>query len=430
MPRWIAWIAGVIAVRAVAESVSVTAAVVLAAVLLLGYWGYRLATAPSVGETRARAAQRELRHIGLEVGDAILGWALIFLLLFAVIGLIVTWPPGWKLIAVVAVLAIVAPVVLIVSILGASTILDRIRMRTWTARREQLEDALDAWERYAHSTRPAEHALVEQFIRTAYARRRGLKPPEIHWAGSPPEFVRLLSAAAERPRLRKPPPSWFSLLPLGTGYFTWRSIWTLAGEESREGEEDQPSSEIEAALAAVAGTTGIEQLVEQTSCFAFRTGLAVVLERPTEIRLRDGVLHSTDGPSVHFPDGWSGWALDGVPVPAEAVEHPDTFDPQIALTHPNVEVRRVLLTHLGWDRVVSASGLTPHAEDEQGRLWQLPRAEEEPVLLLEVENATVETDGTRRRYFLRVPPEMRSPREATAWTFGLPELEYAPDAES
>jgi len=63
------------------------------------------------------AAQRELRHIGLEVGDAILGWALIFLLLFAVIGLIVTWPPGWKLIAVVAVLAIVAPVVLIVSIL-------------------------------------------------------------------------------------------------------------------------------------------------------------------------------------------------------------------------------------------------------------------------------------------------------------------------
>jgi hypothetical protein len=320
--------------------------------------------------------------------------------------------------------------VLIASILGTSNAVDRIRMRRWTARREQLGDALDAWERHAHSTRPADHALVEGFIRTAYARRRGLEPPEIRWAGSPPEFVRLLAAAAERPRLHKPPPSWFLLLPPQTGYFTWRSIWTLAGAEPRDGEEDEPSSEIEAALAAAAGTTGLEQLVEQTSCFAFRTGLAVVLERPTEIRLRDGVLHSTDGPVIRFPDGWSGWALDGVPVPEEAVEHPDEFDPQVALTHPNVEVRRVLLAHLGWDRVVSASGLRPHAEDEHGRLWQLPRAEEEPVLLLEVENATAETDGTRRRYFLRVPPEMSSPREATAWTFGLPELEYAPDAES
>jgi hypothetical protein len=101
-----------------------------------------------------------------------------------------------------------------------------------------------------------------------------------------------------------------------------------------------------------------------------------------------------------------------------------------ALTHPNVEVRRVLFTHFGWERVVGAARLMPDVQDENGRLWRLPGPEGEPLLLLEVENATLEADGSRRRYFLRVPPEMHSPREAIAWTFGLEEAEYAPEVES
>ena len=32
-------------------------------------------------------------------------------------------------------------------------------------------------------------------------------------------------------------------------------------------------------------------------------------------------------------------------------------------------------------------------------------------------NSTPEPDGTRRTYFLRVPPQMRTAREAVAWTF-------------
>ena len=428
MPRWYWWVAGVIGARAVWENVSPEAAGALAVVLLLGYWGYRLGTAPSVGETRARAAWRELRGIVLEVSDAVLGWTLILLLLLAIAGLIATWPPGWLLITIVVVLVVAVPLVLIASVLGVSNVVDRIRSRRWTAIRQHLEPVLAAWERHALSTEPTDHAVVERVIGGVYARKRGLKPPAVRWASSPPEFTRMLEAVEERPRLHKPPPSWVSVLAWSTSFVTWHSIWAVAADD---GDADGlPSAEIEAALAAAAGADGLDLLVEHTSCFAFRTGVAVVLERPTEIHVDDAALHNPTGPAVRFPGGWTGWAIEGVPVPAEAIEHPDRFDPHLALTHPNVDVRRVLLDHLGWHRVVSSSGLTPRAQDEHGRLWQLPVPDDDPVLLLEVENATAEADGTHRRYFLRVPPDMRSPREATAWTFGLPELEYAPDAES
>jgi hypothetical protein len=43
-----------------------------------------------------------------------------------------------------------------------------------------------------------------------------------------------------------------------------------------------------------------------------------------------------------------------------------------------------------------------------------------------VESGEVERDGTRRRHFLLVPPSMRSPREAAAWSHGLSSEKYDP----
>ena len=44
---------------------------------------------------------------------------------------------------------------------------------------------------------------------------------------------------------------------------------------------------------------------------------------------------------------------------------------------------------------------------------------------VEVVNGTAEADGSRKRYFLRVPSAMRTPREAVAWTYGLTADQYA-----
>src|SRR6266436_180030 len=39
-----------------------------------------------------------------------------------------------------------------------------------------------------------------------------------------------------------------------------------------------------------------------------------------------------------------------------------------------------------------------------------------PIVLVHVTNSTPEPDGSRRRYFLRVPPEVKTARAAVAWT--------------
>ena len=40
-----------------------------------------------------------------------------------------------------------------------------------------------------------------------------------------------------------------------------------------------------------------------------------------------------------------------------------------------------------------------------------------------------EKDGTRKRYFLAVPPTMKTARKAVAWTFGMSADEYKPEVE-
>jgi hypothetical protein len=58
------------------------------------------------------------------------------------------------------------------------------------------------------------------------------------------------------------------------------------------------------------------------------------------------------------------------------------------------------------------------------------RLREEPILMVEVLNSTPEPDGSRKTYFLRVPPHMQTARQAVAWTFRMDQFTYAPAVES
>jgi hypothetical protein len=70
-------------------------------------------------------------------------------------------------------------------------------------------------------------------------------------------------------------------------------------------------------------------------------------------------------------------------------------------------------------------------QDDFGKLWTLrPGPDGEAVRVVEVVNATPEPDGSYRRYFLQVPPSVRTAREAIAWTFGLTKKVYVPAVES
>ena len=55
---------------------------------------------------------------------------------------------------------------------------------------------------------------------------------------------------------------------------------------------------------------------------------------------------------------------------------------------------------------------------------------DESFVFVEVENSTREPDGSRKAYYLRVPPSIRTARQGVAWTFGMAPNEYLPAAET
>ncbi len=129
-------------------------------------------------------------------------------------------------------------------------------------------------------------------------------------------------------------------------------------------------------------------------------------------------LHAEKRPAVEWPDGTRVWYWHGVEIPNRIAERLDTLTPQRIASISNQEVRRLVLERVGWERFLDSADRV--AQDDFGTLWDTGvRLEGERLRVVEVVNATEEPDGSRRRYVLRVPPTVRTAREAVAWTFGF-----------
>ena len=162
-------------------------------------------------------------------------------------------------------------------------------------------------------------------------------------------------------------------------------------------------------------------------------GLAIVSERPLTASIdAEGRLHAESGPALAFGDGFTVHAWHGVTVDREVIEAPETITIEAIDGEDNAERRRVLVERFGFDRLVREGHAKLRHEDETGRLWERPmgridwRRQDEPLVVVEVQNSTPESDGSRKTYFLRVPPHTQTAREGVAWTFGLGEDQYAP----
>ena len=83
-----------------------------------------------------------------------------------------------------------------------------------------------------------------------------------------------------------------------------------------------------------------------------------VSERHDVVQLNaEGRLHCDDGPAVHYPDGWSIYALNGVGVPEWLVETPPTdLDARKFAELENVEIRREFVRKVGIERIVMELG--------------------------------------------------------------------------
>lgn len=162
---------------------------------------------------------------------------------------------------------------------------------------------------------------------------------------------------------------------------------------------------------------------------------AVVSDRPAALKLRSLELGGTSDGLLHsYRDGFQIRARQGLILPAWLSASPHRVTVRHVESETNVEMRRVLLEAMGAEQYLRKSRAKKLHQDETGILWQRtlsPREQEwrpllQPITFVEVVNGTAETDGTFKRYFLRVPPWVTSAREGVAWTYGLTAGDYRP----
>ena len=130
-----------------------------------------------------------------------------------------------------------------------------------------------------------------------------------------------------------------------------------------------------------------------------------------------------------IPDGWSAYAWKGVLVPSWIIERPELVTVRAIAAAQDPQIRRCMIDVLTPERFIADGGAYRVAQDETGVLWR-QRWRWEAWAAVEVVNGTPEPDGTYKHYFLQVPANMRSAREAVAWTYGLPEQRYKPSVRT
>jgi hypothetical protein len=148
--------------------------------------------------------------------------------------------------------------------------------------------------------------------------------------------------------------------------------------------------------------------------------------------------HCADGPAFAWLDDIREFYWHGVNVPDFVVERPREIAVEHIDAEQNSEVRRVMIERyrLG-DEIHGAGAFMRDAGgkrlDQDERFGTLRRRDvkgDEPIVILEVVNSTREPDGSFKHYWLRVPPNMKTAHEASAWTFDIEPAKYAPLIET
>lgn len=173
------------------------------------------------------------------------------------------------------------------------------------------------------------------------------------------------------------------------------------------------------------------ELAAQGLCYIFYEGYAFACESPTRLSLDEGGrLHSEFGPAISSLDGFSMHSWHGSTVASWIIEHPERINVPGIMKEFNAEVRRVMIERYGLEKFIKASGAQQIHRDECGVLYRKEFEDDEPLVMVKVKNSSKEPDGSYKHYFLRVPPDMKTAREAVAWTFAMDEKSYNPEQQT
>lgn len=154
---------------------------------------------------------------------------------------------------------------------------------------------------------------------------------------------------------------------------------------------------------------------------------AIVMDRPSVIKQDDaGELHCENGPAIKFDDKFEVYAWHGLRIPSEWIRD-KSLTPQIALTFPQVELRRAACEILGWHNVLEALNkrvVDKNDNPQVGTLLEvdIPEIGTEKFLFVEC--------GTGRNFAIPVPPDVTTALEANAWSYGVAANEYMPEVRT
>lgn len=120
----------------------------------------------------------------------------------------------------------------------------------------------------------------------------------------------------------------------------------------------------------------------------------------------------------------------GIPIDERIAFRPETIRVAEVLNEPNVERRRVLMERLGYETfLLHANARVLDRDRDAGgerRLLRVPLPDDEDLVCV-----AVTCPSTGRDYMLRVPPGMRTCRQAAAWIAGFDDpSQYRPVAET
>jgi hypothetical protein len=161
------------------------------------------------------------------------------------------------------------------------------------------------------------------------------------------------------------------------------------------------------------------------------SGCVNLTELPEGLRVRSW-LDLADSGIRSLPASVEGAQLRwrGVPIDERVAFRPESITATEILAESNAELRRVLLERMGYEAFLNkAEAETLDRDRDPGgerRLLRVPMQRDEDLVCV-----SVICPSTGRRYVIRVPPTMRSCRQAVAWIAGFDDPDdYRPLVET
>ncbi|MGA2875516.1 MAG: DUF6745 domain-containing protein [Nitrososphaerales archaeon] len=132
---------------------------------------------------------------------------------------------------------------------------------------------------------------------------------------------------------------------------------------------------------------------------------------------RSGKIHSEKGPAIHYPDGFSVYALNGIRVPQVLVDtEAEKLDPEMVLKEQNADIQREIIRKIGAERVLqklNAVEVDKWTFKKFGLQYSLQKIK---VNNLDANYLVYEAAMLKGVHYAKpMPPEVRTAMQGLAW---------------